>query len=256
MRLRQDLGRQLRDTRVALDVSQSEVAAVAGISRSHLAKVERSQANVTIDLAERLGRALGLEFDIVARPPVIVDGPTQKDLVHARCSAYVDRRLRRAGWTTAREVELVEGRYRGWIDILAYQPMIRSVIVVEVKTRLDDIGAIERQLAWYESGGRAIALRRGWRPATLRAWLLALASEEVERSVLLNRDLLDRSFPLRAPALLSLLEGVEPFEEGRGLGLIDPSSKRRAWILRCRVDGRRSPARWVNYADAARRFAG
>jgi hypothetical protein len=41
---------------------------------------------------------------------------------------------------------------------------------------------------------------------------------------------------------------------GRGLALIDPSSRRRAWLIRTRLDGRRSPAPFADYADAARRL--
>lgn len=73
----------------------------------------------------------------------------QHDTVHAICSGYVDRRLHRAGWTVAREVEIVHGRSHGWIDLLAFEPTTRTLVVIEVKTRLDDIGGLERQAAWY-----------------------------------------------------------------------------------------------------------
>jgi hypothetical protein len=131
------------------------------------------------------------------------------------------------------------------------------MIVIEIKTRLDDLGAIERQVAWYERAARAAAGPRGWNHIVrVDAWLLALASDEVDRAILLNRDLLTKAFPLRAGAMLARLHAGEPGAQRRGLGLIDPSSKRRAWILRTRADGRRSDAPYANYADAARRMGG
>jgi hypothetical protein len=41
---------------------------------------------------------------------------------------------------------------------------------------------------------------------------------------------------------------------GRGLAVVDPTSKRRDWLRATRVDGRRSPAPFRDYGDAARRL--
>ena len=71
--------------------------------------------------------------------------PHLQDPVHARCSAYVDRRLGASGWATAREVEIVHGRTHGWIDLLAFDRRTGMMVVIEIKTRLEDIGALERQ---------------------------------------------------------------------------------------------------------------
>ena len=132
-------------------------------------------------LVDRIADALGIEIDLVARTPIVIGGGRQRDLVHARCSAYIDRRLRSDGWLTAREVEIVHGRSHGWIDLLAFDPRSGTLILIEVKTRLDDIGAVERQLGWYEREAFGVARRQGWRPSRVACWLLVLASDEVER---------------------------------------------------------------------------
>jgi hypothetical protein len=41
---------------------------------------------------------------------------------------------------------------------------------------------------------------------------------------------------------------------GRGLALCDPASRRREWLIRTRLDGRRSELPYRDYADAARRL--
>ena len=76
--------------------------------------------------------------------------PRQRDAVHAPCSGYANRRFRAGGWETGREVEIVHGRSHGWIDLLAFDPRTGLLLIVEIKTRLDDLGLVERQLAWYE----------------------------------------------------------------------------------------------------------
>ena len=149
----------------------------------------------------------------------------------------------------------MQGRSHGWIDLLAFDPRTGILLVVEIKTRLDDLGAIERQLGWYERSAFEVANRLGWQPRTVVGWLLALASDEVEGVLRSNRDLMARAFPSRAQEMSSLLEtGALP--GGRGVALIDPIRKRRAWLIPSHVDGRRSGAPYRGYADAAGRLAG
>jgi transcriptional regulator with XRE-family HTH domain len=237
-----------------LRLSQREIAVAAGLSRAHVATIERARANPSLDVIERVSRALGLELELMIHPPAIVGEPRQRDLVHARCSGYVDRRLRAAGWLTDRETEILDGRSHGWIDLIAFEPRSGTLLVIELKTRLDDLGSVERQLGWYGRTAGAAARRLGWRPSRMVTWLLVLASDEVEGVLRQNSELLGRAFALRAPAMLEWLNGDTRPVVGRGLALIDPSSKRRNWLIRSRVDGRRSPSRYANYAAAARRF--
>jgi len=254
MRIRVTFAAFVRDARTRLGWTQRTIADSGGVSRGYTAKIERGTANPSLDLVERLAEALGIEIEIVARLPVVVDGARQRDLVHARCSGQVDRRLRGAGWLTAREVEIVHARSHGWIDLLAFDPATGTVLVIEIKTRLDDIGAVERQLGWYERSAFEVARSLGWQPRRVVTWLLALASDEVEAVVRANRELLARSFPVRAREMTDLLALGDLPVRGWCLALIDPASKRRTWLMRSRVDGRRSPTAYVHYADAARRL--
>jgi transcriptional regulator with XRE-family HTH domain len=246
--IRATLGRALRETRARLDVSLDEVASQAGITASYLGRVERGLANPTMATVERIAAAVGLELGIDVRPPVFLTTDArerQRDLVHGRCSGYVERRLRSTGFETAREVPIEDGRYRGWIDLLAFDPTSGTLYIIEIKTRLDDIGAIERQMTWYEQHARASALSRGWQATRLRGLLVILATEENETAIRVNRDVLDRAFPARLG-----LTSATPVAE-RGLGLIDPRSRRRDWLFRPIADGRRTRAPFRDYADAA-----
>jgi transcriptional regulator with XRE-family HTH domain len=256
MPIRVTFARLCRDTRIRLRLTQQQLADIVGVSRGHITNLERGSVNPSLDLVERIANALEIEIELAVRAPVIVGGGRQRDLVHARCSAYSDRRLCGLGWLTAREAEIVHGRSHGWIDLLAFDPKTGTLLVVEIKTRLDDLGAIERQLGWYERSAFEVARRLGWRPRRVVGWLLALASDEVEEVIRTNRELMSRAFPVRARAMANLLEGGDLPIPGRGVALIDPASKRRAWLAGSRIDGRRSPTRYTDYADAARRLIG
>jgi transcriptional regulator with XRE-family HTH domain len=245
------LARACRDGRLALGMSQESLARKVGVARSYIAAIEVGGANPTLEVVVRIVAALGFELDLQLRPPVIIGDRRQHDLVHARCSGHVDRRLRAARFETAREVPIVDGRWRGWIDLLAFDWRTSTLLVIEIKTVIDDFGAIERQVGWYERVARRLARERGWAPRRVVTWLLVLSSEQNEASLLRNRQILDRAFPVRAREMESLLE--EPgaaWPMGRGIAGIDPGRHHRRWLIRPRIDGGRTAPRYLDYRDA------
>lgn len=252
--LRVTFARLCFETRTMLDITQQALADAVGVPRPHIAAIESGRANPSLDLVVRITDRLGIQIDLVARQPLVIAIP-QHDLVHARCSGYVDRRLRRAGWEVHREVEVIHGRSHGWIDLLAFDRRTGVLLIVEIKTRVDDLGAIERQLGWYERSAPGLARDFGWRPDHIAGWLIALASDEVDAAIGRNSDVLNAAFPMRAIDMSRVVGGmILPAASRRGLALIDPSSRRRGWLMPSRSDGRRSAAPYRGYADAARRL--
>jgi transcriptional regulator with XRE-family HTH domain len=250
--LRKSFGEACLATRVGLDVTRVELGRTVGVTPSYIGRIERGEANPPLSLVEAIASALGLELMLSFRGPIFPAGQRLKDAVHARCSAYVDRRLRGEGWLTAREVEIVHGRSHGWIDLLAFDPQTGPLLVIEINTRLDDLGALERQLGWYERMAWQAARRLGWRPRRVVAVVLALASDEVESVVRSHRDVLGIAFPVRAGEIAALLADSSTAIGGRGFALVDPASRRRAWVIRTSLDGRRSRLPYRSYADAIR----
>ena len=252
--MRQALAGICRARRLDLDVTQRELAASLGISRSHYAAIESAQGNPTIDLVDRIGQALGLHLDLIASPDVTVLRARVRDAVHARCSGYVTRRLTAAGWLVLREVEIADGRLRGWIDIVAYDPRNRTLLVIELKTVIDDIGRLERQVGWYERNVASV-VPAAWTPSRRCRWVLVLATAEVDQAMAHHRDVLATAFPARATEMRATLAGAEP-RSGSGLALIDPRSRRRDWLIPSRVDGRRTPAPYQDLRAAIRSLEG
>jgi transcriptional regulator with XRE-family HTH domain len=224
------------DTRSSLDLTQQQIAERVGVSRSYIAKVELGRIDPPLAMVDRIAEALGLDVSFDIRPPLFLGGTRVRDDVHARCSAYVDRRLRGLGWATAREIEIVHGRSYGWIDLLAFDQRTQTLLIIEIKTRLDDLGGLERHLGWYERMAWQTARRLGWRPTRVLPIVLALASNEVEQVVRSHRDLLALAFPMRAAHISVLLARPQVPVTGRGFALIDPSSRRRDWLIRTSID--------------------
>ena len=104
--LRMNFAGLCRDARTLLDVSQQDLAAAVGVSRSLIAGIETGRVNATLDVVMRIGEVLDLDLRIVGQRPVVID-PRPIGIVHGRCSAYVGRRLGGQGWSTRREVEIV-----------------------------------------------------------------------------------------------------------------------------------------------------
>lgn len=174
----------------------------------------------------------------------------QRDAAHAMCLSYVQRRLQATGWQVAREVRIDSGRYHGWIDLLAFHASSGTLLVIEIKTRIDDLGSIERSMDWYAREGIWAARRLGWRPTKVAPWLLVLATDQVESQLRANRTAIDLAFPVRSSAMSSMIEEPDNATDERpGIALMDPRSRRRTWLIQTRLDGRRSPAPYRDHAD-------
>jgi transcriptional regulator with XRE-family HTH domain len=71
MEIREVLALNLRKFRRAKGLSQEELAHRAKIDRTYISALERSVYAASIDVVDRLARALGVEAaDLLKRPPV------------------------------------------------------------------------------------------------------------------------------------------------------------------------------------------
>jgi len=141
----------------------------------------------------------------------------------------------------------------GWIDLLAYHPDRGLVLVIEIKTEIRDLGAIERTLGWYEREAWVAARRLGWRPNKVVGCLFLLATEMNEARIGDNQASFSAGFRIRAGELGRIMSNEMPTpREARALALIDPRSRRQNWLRPSRHDGRPTPAPYVDYADFMR----
>lgn len=253
--LRSVLARSIRDTRLARGWTQAELGRRARVSRTFVTKVEGAKGDTSVAAVAALVDALGIDAELSLRAPFLADRRRQREPAHARCVAYAQRQYERDGWQTAREVEIAHARSHGWIDLLAYRPETSALAVNEVKTEIEDLGRIERTMGWYEREAWELARGLGWRPRFVVGCLLVLDTDRNHERIRDNRLALAGGFPVRAPQLLEWLrEPLRPWPRpARALALIDPLRRRDRWLTATPLDGRRTPAAYVGYADFIRR---
>jgi transcriptional regulator with XRE-family HTH domain len=235
----------VRTTRNGLRWPQRRLARASGCSQSVIARIERAaKPELSLRQAMKVLRALGVEPVLQLTPPRI-EAPPVRDRGHARIVGVVARRLRRAEFLVATEVEVGGTRWRGFIDVLAMHPDARLLLVIEVKTVIDDVGQTDRQLGAYVESAWTAARQRGWRSRATTGILVVLATDENDQRLRAHRDLIDVAFQLRARDLMPLVRGLGssvPPRGARGIAMVDPGSKRRAWLLPTTLDGRRTRA--------------
>jgi hypothetical protein len=200
---------------------------------------------LTVLDADAVCRALGATLVLGFEAPVLIGGGRQRDAAHARCVAYVARRLEAAGWLVAREVEIADIERPGWIDLLAFDPDTRTLLVIEVKTLLADVGRLERQLGWYERWAADAARRLGWRLAHLGVYAFLLATAVNDGLIRDNALSCKQRFPVRWRDIAGVVgRRSVPSRAGWGIAMIDPRSKAGTWCRPTVLDGRRSAARY------------
>jgi transcriptional regulator with XRE-family HTH domain len=253
--LRQSIGRTIRHTRLASRITQLQLASAVGLSQTEISAIERAiYPDLPLSTAERVLDALDIRIELRLVPPFVVGRNETRDEAHARCVGYVARRLEDAGWQVAREVPVGGSRWRGFIDILAFHPDARLLVIVEIKTEIVDVGEIDRQLSAYEREAWSAAHGFGWRPTSAIGALVLLGTEENEETVRRHRDVFERTYTFDGRALGGLVRSPRRLS-GRGqraIAMIDPRSRRREWLLPTTLDGRRSPARYRDRRDFLR----
>ena len=199
----------------------------------------------------RILGALGVRGGLALDAPHLRDRRRQRDAVHARLVAYVARWLERVGWHVATEVPIGHPIPKGWIDLLAYRPVDRALLIAELKGDLPDVGQVQRQVGFYARAAASVARPLGWRFEQLAVVVLALDSEAVAERVASNRSLIGHAFPGRVVDLEAWVRSAGArLPDGPTLAFIDPASRRSRWLVRPTA-GRQRVAAYANYADAA-----
>jgi transcriptional regulator with XRE-family HTH domain len=204
------VGRALRAVRVQRRLRQEDVATAAGVSRRVVSELERGHiGSQRVAELRAVARALEVTVDVAVR----WNGADLDRLLgsgHARLHALVGGLLRTLPeWVFDAEVTFAIYGEHGVIDILAWHPPTRSLLIIELKTRLGDPQALVAVTDRRVRLARRIASDRGWAPTSVSTWVVFADSATNRRHVADHRALLSGRFPddghrirawLRAPA--------------------------------------------------------
>lgn len=157
-----NIARAVRTLRLARGGSQATLGARAGVSRELVSRLERDDvAGMTLGNVDRVATALGASL----RATFSWRGAKLDRLMDARHAALqhaVSNLLTELGWVVRVEVSFNHFGDRGRVDILAFHPGVRVVLVVEIKSALGDIQETIGRLDVKTRLGRQLARNVGW----------------------------------------------------------------------------------------------
>jgi transcriptional regulator with XRE-family HTH domain len=190
------LGASLRAVRLRLRLRQCDVAPRCNLSGSTVSRIERGHiGSFALDSLLAVCGVLQVRIDFVPR----WRGGDLDRLLYASHAAMHERLARILGrlpsWVMAPEVTFAVFGERGVIDILAFHPGRRVVLVIELKTQLVDVHKLLAQVDRYRRLARRIARGRGWNANTVGVWVVMRESMTNRRRVATHASVLRVALP-------------------------------------------------------------
>lgn len=214
-------GRVLRMLRLRRNWRQSDVAKKAGISSSAVGRHENGIIG-SFPAIEKHAAVFALRVDVrmTGRAGDLV---RLADEEHARIVEMVAGWFRAHGFQTETEASFSEWGERGRIDLLAFDPSTRTLVIVEVKTQLLDLQKLFGSLNVNERLASTIAKHRGWIVGQT-ATVLATASTPANHKIVREHPSLFSQFARRRLTVPSLRK------ETRILHWVNADAGRSSWL--------------------------
>lgn len=191
-------GSVVRAVRIKRSWRQCDLAARAGLSASTVSRIERGHVgSLSVDAIRAIGAALEIRVELVGRWRA-GDLDRLLNRAHSALHDEVVRMFRRElpAWVLAPEVSFAILGERGVIDLVAWHPGRRVLLIIELKTDVADVNELlgtfdrKRRLAWRIAG------ERGWDPALVGGWVVVAASRTNRRRIAEHGALLRAAFPV------------------------------------------------------------
>ncbi len=246
------VGRQVQAVRLARNLRQIDVAALAGVSAATIHRLEHGQLEgMTVGTLRAVSKAM--------RMPTIVRlgwlGPEVDRLLDRTHAAMVERvsaELELLGWQVTPEYSFGHFGERGSVDVLAWQAATKTILVVETKSRIydlqDTLSTLDRKRRLVP---RLVRDSFGWQPERVGV-LLVMPETRGHRRLVEHHAVTFRSaFPDRQIEVRHWLD--RPSRDLRGLWFLNnlheakvmqrfraKRSHRQAWKRKPAADSRSS----------------
>jgi transcriptional regulator with XRE-family HTH domain len=213
----QRIGTMLRAIRIKKRWRQSDLASKARVSRWLVMRIEHGRlASIPVGKLRAVAAALDARIDANVR----WQGGDLPRLISARHSRMQEVMARFfAGlpdWQTEPEVSFSIYGERGIIDILAWHPTRRILLVIELKTEIVDVNEMLGTLDRKRRLALQIAASRGWHPVAISTWLVVAPSRTNRRALADHASVLRSKLPVDGGALLRWLREPDGAVHGAG----------------------------------------
>jgi transcriptional regulator with XRE-family HTH domain len=208
----QRVGATFRSIRVRRRLRQRDVATRAGVSTATISRLERGHIDtLTVRAIRSVAQVLDVRMELTPRWRA-GDLDRLLNAKHSGLHELVARHFDQLpDWILQPEVSFAVYGERGIIDILAWHPRRRALLVIELKTDILDVnelvGTVDRK------GRRAIriAIERGWirprdPPPTVSIWIIVADGPTNRRRVSAHRTMLRNAFPTDGRSMAAWLK--------------------------------------------------
>jgi transcriptional regulator with XRE-family HTH domain len=220
------IGRAFRHVRLRLGWRQIDVARRAGVSQGTYSNIERGHLDpASLRTLRRVASVLEIRLSLDTR----WRGGELARLVSARHAAMSERAtqwLLSAGWDVRPEVSFNHFGERGVVDLVARHVASGTVLVVELKTELLDVGDLLATMDRRLRLAVVIASSCGWTAGTVGGVVLVADSKANRRQLADHSMVLRAAFPVDGRGLRRWLR--TPDSPLRGLTFIPDIAARSA----------------------------
>jgi transcriptional regulator with XRE-family HTH domain len=203
----QRFGTVFRAVRIKRGLRQADVARRAGVSTSTVSRIERGHIDpLALGATRRVGAVLDIRVDVITRWRA---GDLDR-LLNARHSALHDDVARMfryvlPAWVLAPETSFSIYGERGVIDIVAWHPGQRALLIIELKTDISDVNELVGTVGRKRRLAAQVVRERGWIPQTVSSWVIVATGRTNRARVARHAAMLRAAFPADARAMRAWL---------------------------------------------------
>ena len=193
----QRAGHVLRALRHRKGWRQQGLADRSGVSCTMVARIERGAiASIPLGKVRRVAEALGARFDTVVR----WQGADLGRLLDTRHAAMHEAMATLLGgldgWVFEPEVSFSIYGERGIIDILAWHPGRRMLLVIELKTEVVEVSGLLGTMDQRRRLASEIGARFGWKALAVSTWVVVADTRTNRRAVSAHANVLRAKMPV------------------------------------------------------------
>jgi hypothetical protein len=185
------------------------------VSRNKVGRSERrAVANMTVGDLDKIASALGATLQVQVR----WQGEQLDrllDAAHAALQEQVAWTLEHFGWLVRPEVSFNHFGDRGRVDIVAFHPRLRVLVIAEIKSGIGDLQKTIGRLDIKVRLAKVIAAEQGWRDVAAVIPALVIGDTRAARRTIAAHATLFTRFNVRGrQALAWLRRPIDPVPSG------------------------------------------